>query len=89
MDKWQHAAWFAAGIGLGIASTWLIATPRGRRARRNAARQVSRMADQGREEVQKATRRARDRGMEMMGSGREFVRETGADLGRRLRFATK
>ena len=85
MNKMQHAAWFAAGIGLGIASTWLIATPRGRRARRNMAR----MVDQSCEEFQKATKNVRDKGMEMVDSGKEFVKETSAELGRRMSFAAR
>ena len=84
----QNAAWFAAGIGLGIASTWLIATPRGRRARRNLARRV----DQGCDELQRTTRDVKEkmtaRGMEMVDSGRQFVKEAGAELGKRMRFAS-
>ena len=98
MNKIQHAAWFAAGISLGIASTWFIATPQGRRTRRKMAR----MVDQSCADLQKTSNEMRKRGTELVESGKElvetgkellengkeFMRETGAEMGRRLRIAT-
>ena len=92
MHRMQQAAWFAAGMGLGIASTWILATPKGRRARRKAARMMEERCDQ----LHKASTEVVKRGLGMVDSskeiikeGTEFVRETGAEIGRRLQFATK
>jgi hypothetical protein len=77
--------WFMAGIGIGTGATFLFGTRTGQRYRRQAAR----MVEDGCEQITGAGQEFLDKGKELFSNGREFVEETGARIGRELRFARK
>jgi hypothetical protein len=76
----RQSLWFTAGLGIGAGSTWLFATREGRRTRRRIAHTVR----DGRKRLTETGHDIFGKGTEMLDRGKQFVKETRFEVGRRL-----